>query len=35
VKAHLTMVLLGIVALSLAPGLIGWLAERGRAKDPA
>jgi membrane-associated protein len=34
VKAHLTMVLLGIVALSLAPGLIGWLAERGRAKDP-
>jgi hypothetical protein len=26
------MVLLGIVALSLAPGIVGWLAERGRAK---
>lgn len=30
VREHLTMVLLGIVALSLAPGIVGWLMERGR-----
>jgi membrane-associated protein len=32
VRDHLTMVLLGIVALSVAPGIVGWLAERGRSK---
>jgi membrane-associated protein len=32
VHDHLTMVLLGIVALSVAPGIVGWLAERGRSK---
>ena len=31
VRDHLTMVLLGIVVLSLAPGIAGWLAERRRA----
>jgi membrane-associated protein len=31
VRDHLTMVLLGIVVLSLAPGIVGWLAERRRA----
>jgi len=34
VREHLTMVLLGIVALSLAPGIVGWLMERGRARAP-
>jgi membrane-associated protein len=33
VRTHLSMVLLGIVALSLAPGVVGWLAQRGRAGD--
>jgi membrane-associated protein len=33
VHTHLTMVLLAIVALSLAPGIVGWLAERGRSKS--
>lgn len=32
VRGHLTMVLLGIVALSLAPGVVGWIMERGRAR---
>ncbi|MFC5549108.1 DedA family protein [Massilia aerilata] len=32
VGAHLTVVLLGIVALSLLPGLIGWLRERSGTK---
>jgi membrane-associated protein len=32
VRDHLTLVLLGIVALSLLPGIIGWLGERGRKR---
>jgi len=30
VGAHLTVVLLGIIALSLLPGLIAWLREQRR-----
>jgi membrane-associated protein len=32
VSAHLTIVILGIVAVSLLPGLIGWISGRGQAK---
>jgi membrane-associated protein len=32
---HLTVVILGIVVLSLVPGLVGWLVERGRARAAA
>ena len=31
VRGHLTLVLLGIVVLSLAPGLLGWMSRRGAA----
>jgi membrane-associated protein len=34
VRDHLTLVLLGIVVLSLAPGIVGWLSERGRMERP-
>jgi membrane-associated protein len=32
VHDHLTLVLLGIVALSLAPGIVGWVTGRGRSR---
>jgi type II secretory pathway pseudopilin PulG len=33
VAEHLTLVILGIVAVSLVPGLIGWITGKNRVRQ--